>query len=60
MALGATELEICSAFNFFLAIVSCRRSLCDLIGTGIGFSVYGLAFNTLLHTQTIRIKASCF
>ena len=52
MTLGATELEICSAFNFFLAIVlfSCRNlNFPDvknvLIGTGIGFfCLVGLAF----------------
>jgi len=50
--LGATELEICSAFNFFLAIVlfSCRSLKFPdvknvLIGTGIGFfCLVGLAF----------------
>ena len=52
MTLGATELEICSAFNFFLAIVliSCRSLKFPdvknvLIGTGIGlFCLVGLAF----------------
>ena len=52
MALGATELEIGSAFNFFLAIVlfSCRGlNFPDvknvLIGTGIGiFCLAGIAF----------------
>ena len=52
MTLGATELEICSAFNFFLAIVlfSCRslkfpEAKNILIGTGIGFfCLVGLAF----------------
>ena len=46
MTLGATELEIASAFIFFLAIVlfSCRNlQIPDvknvLLGTGIGFSV---------------------
>ena len=56
MALGATELEICSAFNFFLAIVlfSCRSLKFPdvknvLIGTGIGFfCLVGLA---LKHTS---------
>ena len=44
MTLGSTELEICSAFNFFLAFVlfSCRSLKFPdvknvLIGTGIGF-----------------------
>ena len=52
MSLGATELEICSAFNFFLAIVlfSCRNLKFPdvkniLFGTGIGFlCLVGLAF----------------
>ena len=52
MTLGATELEICSAFNIFLAIVlfSCRSLKFPdvknvLIGTGIGFfCLVGLAF----------------
>tara|TARA_B100000686_G_C16048956_1_gene598975 strand:- start:26 stop:442 length:417 start_codon:yes stop_codon:yes gene_type:complete len=52
MALGATELEICSAFNFFLAIVlfSCRNLKFPdvknvLIGTGIGlFCLVGFTF----------------
>ena len=52
MTLGATELEICAAFNFFLGIVilSCRSLKFPdvknvLIGTGIGFfCLVGLAF----------------
>ncbi|MAA90309.1 MAG: hypothetical protein CL914_09005 [Deltaproteobacteria bacterium] len=52
MTLGATELEICSVFNFFLAIVlySCRNLQFPdvknvLLGTGIGFfCLVALAF----------------
>ena len=52
MTLGATELEIASAFNFFLAIVlfSCRNLQFPdvknvLLGTGIGFfCLVALAF----------------
>ena len=55
MTLGATELEICSAFNFFLAIVlySCRNLQFPdvknvLLGTGIGFfCLVALAFKHL-------------
>ena len=69
MALGATELEICSAFNFFLAIVlfSCRSLKFPdvknvLIGTGIGlFCLVGLALKTHFCIPRLsRIKASCF
>ena len=55
MTLGATELEICSAFNFFFAIVlySCRNLQFPdvknvLLGTGIGFfCIVALAFKHL-------------
>ena len=69
MTLGATELEICSAFNFFLAIVlfSCRSLKFPdvknvLIGTGIGLlCLVGLAFKQWLDlSEIITFQKKCF